>query len=162
MSDATAVAGTFFQFGYITSDIERAMDLIRQRYKVREFLTFEMGGVPYDRRSTGAQFACAWRGDVMIELIRPDQIEPGLYGEGLRADGGIALHHFGNIVADLDEFTALPGKLRERGIPIAMERTSPTGVSVVFADTRADLGHFTEFVQPGVDKPNLLDKVPRN
>ncbi|MET0371545.1 MAG: VOC family protein [Sphingobium sp.] len=151
---------TFFQLGYVTRDIGRAMELWRTRYGVSDFLSFNgRDFAPPGATGPFLDVALAYRGDVMIELIQPDVNDPGIYGDALRDDGGVTLHHLGYLVDDA-RFATIVDDCAALAIPTPVVRS--TGFCLVYADTRADSGLFTELVLPGPEVNRLFGAVPRN
>lgn len=150
---------SFFQLGYVTRDLPRAMALWRTRYGIDDFLSFDSRDFA-EPGATGpfVKVALAYHGDVMVELIQPDADDPGLYADALRADGGVMLHHLGYLV-DEARFATLESDCAALGIATPIIRTS--GVSYLYADTRADTGLFTELVFPGEQGERLFAAVPR-
>lgn len=150
----TADDGTFFQLGYVTRDLDRAIDLFRDRYGLSRILRF---GTP-----SGMDVAMAYRGDVMIELIQPVVGKEGVYIDALRADGGVRLHHLGYIVKDVAKWTEIVEQYQSDGIAVE-HRDTGAGSLLAYADTREDLGYFNEYIcitdERGHD---LFARTPRN
>jgi len=159
-----AIAGDFFQLGLVTRDLDAAMALYRDRYGVPDFFQFDTDS----RRKPGAppranmRVALAWRGPVQIELIEPNSAEPGIYADALRDDGGIALHHLGYYADDPALWAELPDRLAARNIPVPVLRHNSGGISLLYADTRPDLGLWTEFVHLHEEGRRFLENVPRH
>jgi hypothetical protein len=161
LASAPALTGDFFQLGYVTRDLERAITLYRARYGVAEFLRFDTRALaPPGASGPHIQVALAYRGPVMIELIRPEPDDPGIYRDALRADGGVNLHHLGYLV-DESRFETLADEFRAAGIAVPVQSRSPMGLSLLYADTRPDNGLFSEFVVLGDGGRRFFDAVPR-
>src|SRR4030095_7973018 len=127
--------GGLFQLGYVSADIERAIALYRDRYGVREFLRINSRALsPPDAHAPFLDLALAYTGDLMIELIQPDACDPGIYGDALRSDGRLSLHHLGYMV-EPDRFATLAEDCRGSGVAVPA-RFDNAGVAVLFADTR--------------------------
>lgn len=154
------LTGEFMQLGYVTKDIDAAIALYSERYGVSEFLRFSSPSVPVPGTPT-IEVALAYHGPVMIEFIRPDPEMPGIYGEALREDGGIAIHHLGYYV-DEARFETLGDQFRAAGIPVPVERRTPMGVSLIYADTRADTGLYSEFILLAEAGREFFAKIPKN
>ncbi len=143
--------GRFFQLGYVTRDLDAAIELWRHRYGVREFRRFDGGEV---------RFALAWDGATMIEFIEPAAEQPGIFGEALHADRAVSLHHLGYWV-DADQFDALPETCRAASLDCPIQWKTDQ-LSVFFADTRADNGLFSEFIHVPDMRVGLFSDVPHN
>lgn len=157
-----ALAGEFFQLGYVTRDLDRALRLYAERYGVPNFLRFDTRDfAPPAAPGPFMQVALAYKGPVMIELIQPDPSAPGIYADALRPDGGVNLHHLGYLVEN-ERFATLAADFRDRGIAVPVETTSGNGLALLYADTRADNGLFSEFVNPGEGGRLFFDAVPHN
>jgi catechol 2,3-dioxygenase-like lactoylglutathione lyase family enzyme len=159
---AEPLTGEFFQLGYVTRDLDRAIALYRDRYGVAEFLRFDTRATaPAGAPGPFIEVALAYRGPVMIELIRPDPLAPGIYADALRDDGGVNLHHLGYLVEAV-RFATLARDFRSCGVAVPVESVSPIGLSLFYADTRADSGLFSEFVLPGVGGDRFFASIPRS
>jgi hypothetical protein len=140
-----------YQFGYVTRDMEAAKRRITETMGVETFhereskRTVELFGRPSPFR---IQVALANIGDKQIEIILPLEGVVGFYYDGLNLDRGpLALHHIGIMVADPDEaWEPMRKAVREAGYVAALESDDPTFVRILYADTRADLGHYVEFL----------------
>jgi hypothetical protein len=163
MPDAPkALMGEFFQLGYVTRDLERALALYRDRYGVADFLVFDTRDfAPPDSPGPFMQVALAYKGPVMIELIQPDPAAPGIYADALRDDGGVNLHHLGYLVDDA-RLATLADDFRARGIAVPVETVSPAGMALIYADTRGDNGLFSEFVTLREGGRKFFGSIPRN
>ena len=157
-----ALTGEFFQLGYVTRDLDRAIALYHGRYGVADFLRFDTRDMaPPGATGPFIEVALAYRGPVMIELIRPDPADPGIYRDVLRSDGGVNLHHLGYLV-DERRFESLAADFRAAGIAVPTESRSAVGLSLIYADTRADNGLFSEYVTLGEGGRKFFDSVPRS
>jgi catechol 2,3-dioxygenase-like lactoylglutathione lyase family enzyme len=89
-------------------------------------------------------------GDIMIELISQPDDEPSVLRERFgRTQSG--LHHVAAFVENLEEAVAAE---RARGVDIALEARTTTGVDFVMVDTVATFGHMIELYEPN---PALRD-----
>jgi catechol 2,3-dioxygenase-like lactoylglutathione lyase family enzyme len=160
------LTGEFFQLGYVTRDMDRAIALYRDRYGVGNFLRFDSRRMePPGATGPFTEVALAYRGPVMIELIRPSPENPGIYQDALRADGGVNLHHLGYLV-DEARFETLPADFRAAGVQVPAESVSldgmGMGMSLHYVDTRGDNGLFSEFISLREGGRQFFDTVPRN
>jgi len=157
-----ALTGEFFQLGYVTADLDRAIALYRDRYGVADFLRFDTRTMaPPAASGPFLDVALAYRGPVMIELIQPAADDAGIYRDALRSDGGVNLHHLGYLV-DERRFESLADDFRRAGIEVPVGGVRrPTGLSLLYADTRSDNGLFSEYVALGDTARQLFESVPR-
>jgi hypothetical protein len=160
---ANAPRGEFFQLGNVTWDIESALRLYRDHYGVPNFLRFDTGDLaqPGDPPAPSMKIALGWKGPVMIELIQPNRSAPGIYVDALREDGGVSTHHLGYFV-DEATLAAMHADYLARGIEVPVETKSSIGVSLIYADTRREIGLFSELVCLSDDGRKFFDTIPRN
>ncbi|MET0182038.1 MAG: VOC family protein [Caulobacterales bacterium] len=153
----------YFQLGYVTRDIERAKTLYAERYGVRQFFHFSTGQfAPPGATGPFSEIALAYKNGVQIELIQPAPGAEGIYLDALRADGGVALHHLGYLIDTAEALSSLTQSFKNQNIPVPVENISPAGLSLIYADTRADTGLFSEFVCLGEGGRAFFDNVPQN
>lgn len=150
-------APRFFQLGYATRDLDRAVDLFGERYGVTEFLRVDtsQGSTP------GPGLALAWRGDVMIEIFQPLASSEAVYASALDR-GVVALHHLGHLVDSEEILDLIAADYEARGIAVPLRFAHRLGLSAINADTCAEVGHFSEFVVVHDEGRALFDSLPRN
>jgi extradiol dioxygenase family protein len=154
--------GEFFQFGYVTKDIDAALELYKRRYGLRKALklsTRDLGGT--GSAGTEMQVALAYLGPNMIEFIQPRTDDPAHYREALREDGGVSLHHLGYLVTE-ERFQTLARDLSSAGFDVPVNRRWPIGASVIYGDTRLDTGLYSEFVYLEPGGVEFFSQIPRN
>jgi hypothetical protein len=97
---------------------------------------------PFDHSSAYGQ-----AGDLMIELITQHNDAPSALRD-MYAGHETGIHHVACFVPDLrfalDEF-------RQRGVAIALDATTTTGVDFAILDVVATHGHMLELYEPGPD-----------
>jgi Glyoxalase/Bleomycin resistance protein/Dioxygenase superfamily len=138
---------SFFQIGYVVGDIDHAVaqftglfcatikDLIRDMR--------DQHGEP----SLIANLSHVLLNGVEIELIEPRQGWSSVYGDGTAlSKASITLHHFGFMAGDDRQWDAATAIMAASGVERAMSVDLPS-VRLIYFDTRASLGHFTELVQ---------------
>lgn len=148
----------FFQLGYVTRDVDAAVAVYTQRYGKAEFLINEPmpidGVAPPTRR-----IALAYIDDTMIELIEPDPMQRTIYNDVLPDRfGAIRLHHLGYLI---DDHQAMLRRLRESGYDVPFHGSIPGALDYSYADTRAELGHFSEFIRLDEGGRAFFGAVPR-
>lgn len=148
----------FFQLGYVTRDLDAALAGWRERFGAIEFLVTEPavidGVAPPTRR-----IALAYIDAVMIEIIEPDPGQQTIYDDALAEDPGvIRLHHLGHLI---DDHAAMLTRLATMGYDVPLHGTMPGILDYSYADTRADLGHFSEFIRLDEGGHAFFGAVPR-
>lgn len=148
----------FFQLGYVTRDLDAAIAAYGRRYGDVAFLINEpmaIGGAPPPTR----RIALAYIDDTMIELIEPDPAQRTIYDDALpERSGVIRLHHLGYLI---DDHEAMLRRLRESGYDVPLHGSIPGALDYSYADTRAELGHFSEFIRLDDGGRAFFGDVPR-
>lgn len=148
----------FFQFGYVTRDLDAACAAFRERFGQVEFLVSEPapidGNAPPTRR-----IALTYIDAVMTEIIEPDPAQTTIYDDHIPATyGPIRLHHFGYLI---DDHEAMLDRLRGMGYGVPMFGSMPGVLDYSYADTRADLGVWSEFIRLDEGGRSFFGAVPR-
>lgn len=149
----------FFQLGYVARDLDAAIARYRERFGEVEFLVNEPQPINGKAAPT-KRIGLTWIDDVMIELIEPDPAQQTIYDDAVPADpGAITLHHFGYLIDDHD---AMLQRCRDMGYEIPMEGRMPGALGYIYADSRAELGHFVEFITLEEGGRQFFGAVPRH
>lgn len=148
----------FFQFGYVTRNLDAACATFRRKFGPVEFLTNDPapidGVAPPTRR-----IALTYIDDVMTEIIEPDPAQKTIYDDALPAtEGPIHLHHFGYLI---DDHEAMLKRLAAMGYTVPLFGAMPGGLDYSYADTRADLGIWSEFIRLDEGGRAFFEAVPR-
>ena len=153
------------QLGYVTKDLERATAFYERKLGAGTFavadheLTVDVGGRP---RDLAMRVALAWVGDHQIEIIQPVSGAVKHYRDGVDFDRSVVvLHHVGiGIPGPLAAWDKMVEEVRASGdeftVMFAADPTPDFSVRFAYVDTRADFGHFTEYLwwSPGVKAGN--------
>ena len=136
--------GTVSQIGYVVADMDRALEYWIQQMHAGPFFVFEHANLEKQIYRGGASavdatLAVGNSGDVQIELIFQENDAPSVYKEFADA-GRYGMHHIGLMPED---YTASCERYRAQGFEAAFE-CSIGGTDLVYFDTVATLGHFTE------------------
>lgn len=151
--------GGFFQLGYITRDLDAAIGAFRDRFGAAEFTIFSPPTRPDGTPSPARRIGLTYVDEMMIEIIEPDTGQSTIYDNCLPDQAGtMCLHHLGYLVDDLD---ATLEQLRATGFAIALEARVTDMLDVCFADTRAELGHYSEFIRLADGGRSFFGSVPR-
>jgi hypothetical protein len=153
--------GDFFQLGYVTGDLDKSMTFFRESQGVDSFFTFDTRALfpDGDPSRSHVRVGLAYLGTVMIELIEPDAKNAGIYGDALRGDGGLMLHHLGYLITP-DVHAGLVDRLTHSGIAVPAA-SDGAGIAYIYADTRKQNGLFTEFVRKCDSSAEFFASVPR-
>ncbi len=145
-----------YQFGYVTTDIDRACEHFHKTLGIEDFFRREIDAVAEldgEEAPFVIRLAMANLGEKQVEIIQPIRGVTDFYTKGLDLEGSVvALHHFGVLVngseAAWDEMKA---DLNAAGTRLVLQDQQPRPASQHFAyfDTRADYGHYLEFLWRG-------------
>lgn len=136
-----------FQICYVTADLDAGMKQLSAMHGVERFRVKRdvgsMPGMPTMRINEAHVFI----GPVQIELIQPAGGDDALYRDVCAHDGhSLRLHHYAMWVDDAAEFDGLPAVLKEQNVLMTFLSTVPGVGGVIYADLRAALGHYLEYV----------------
>jgi len=153
-----------WQLGYVTTDLDRAVDQLTDRYGLEQVVRVPSEGAQFFKADRPvpfeAKFAMGARGGLIVELIEPVSGEVGFYRDALPADGsfGVCPHHLGVFIPTGEaEWERLNGTLAGAGLRVDYTFLIPGRVRAGYVDTRAELGHFIEvcqFEQEDLDRFN--------
>ncbi|MFV8818708.1 VOC family protein [Haliea sp. E17] len=146
-----------FQMAYVTTDIERAGRLFRERLGIREFTRLE-GETP-DGGFIKADFA--WVGSIMYELIEPQGPGSEIFSDRLPRTEEFVLkhHHLGYLVQSQAQWDALLANAENNQLRIASHSSNPL-VEVCFVEVPG-LEHYLEYLFASELGMNFFDSVAR-
>lgn len=155
--------GQIFQTAYVTTDMDCAVAIFRDRYGIGQFFRSGRRTVPLE--SSGqmtVEIALAWSGDTMIEIIQPLADDVAIYADWLPREGfGLRFHHVAvrlHSTSEWDEMLRRNEKLGHRVI----FRLTASNTRALYIDTAAELGHYVEYLLY-LDPPNTsLPRIPQN
>jgi hypothetical protein len=137
-----------YQNAYITHDLDKAMQIVTDRYDVKDYITFEPDMVlktPDGDRQASVRVALGWCGDVQIELIQPVSGWTDPYAVVLPADTSDVAPRFHHIAVRRDNLEEMRAEIARLGLPVVFEGEVP-GLIFIYLDARESLGHFFEYV----------------
>jgi hypothetical protein len=157
--------GGFRQFGYVTTDLDQAIEIFAQRYGFPSFARFNgKRAVEYQGQPAmlDLSFALADFDGGQIELIQPNPGCVALYSDGLPKSGfAMHLHHVAMpFDGDAARWEGFAAELAAQGRSLAMEVRLSERSGFLYVDERATLGHYLEYVWsegPG----RLEERTPR-
>lgn len=137
-----------FQQGYVTRDLDRAMALYGPIAGVADFTVFDLElplRTPQGDRAMQLRVATGWAGTMQIELIQPvsGYIDP--YVGGLPTDPADFTPRFHHVAVRRDDPEQMAREVAALGLPLWFE-TGGAGISSMFVDAAASIGHPIEFV----------------
>jgi hypothetical protein len=159
LADALVGPG-FYKLGYVTTDLERAIDVFTGTLGFGEFARFapSMEVTTSDGRTGPASLSCAFSTgrELVVELMQPLDGLVDIFREPLAdADGfAVVFHHTGVLVDDLEAV--------KKQLPAApaWESWIPGRMGVTY--TRLpELGHYVEHVEYTGDGGDFLASVRR-
>jgi hypothetical protein len=149
-----------FQTAYVTRDLDRAVEIFQRQFGIRSFQF--VPGNQVDEH-TRIDFALAWLGDEMVELIQPTGNGGSFYEVMLGPDPlGIRLHHFGHLVPNRTEWDRLREQVSREGYPTPLQGSVAGFLSYLYVDTRAHTGHYLEYILCEPAGQAFFDGVPRS
>ena len=151
-----------FQIAYVVDDVEQAMAAFGKSHGVARWDVMDMAAMA----GPGAPLkfiATAWAGDVMIELLQPDEDVPSIYA-GWQAQTGrpFRLHHLGFLVDSAEQLVAHRQQLIANGYPVATEGSFGDSLDFAYLDTTADFGHYYELIWLKAGGEAFFDRIPLN
>ena len=143
-----------WQLGYVTTDLDRAMDVMAEQFGLRDAVKLPAGGATFlagERPAEWeARFAMGARGGLIVELIEPVAGEVEFYRRFLPDDGSFAVrfHHFATFVPTGDEeWERVRAILVRAQLRFDYTVAIPDRVRAGYVDTSASLGHLIEVCQ---------------
>ncbi|MFA7554040.1 MAG: VOC family protein [Spongiibacteraceae bacterium] len=159
---------SFFQFGYVTNDVEQAMANLDKNFGVKNFLTVgEMASKVKlaDGREVTNELILAFAnvGDQQVELIQPVNDASGLYVGALpqREGFSMVLHHLGHRFSDLAQWNSFRDQLDLNTHKLAFENNGGS-FHYLYTDERDSLGHFMEYMWLDDEGAAMFDAIPQN
>jgi hypothetical protein len=143
-----------WQVCWVTSDFDRGVAVLRDRFGVENFTELPTEGATFLRGSEPVDWevriGMGSRGGLIAELIEPVSGEVEFYRRPLPGDGsfGLRLHHLAASVQLGDEvWESLEQLLASQGLSFDYTVLIPDRVRAGYVDTTAELGHFLEICQ---------------
>jgi hypothetical protein len=151
-------AGRFFQLGYVVRDLDAGLEGMRGRTGAADWQV--------KRLAPGSVIegtALAYANGIMLELIAVDGGNvPAVYASHVPAAADEArLHHLGFMMATKEEFDAVIERSQVAGVAEAAS-FEHDGVFSYYADSRAQVGCYTEYVYLSPPIRDYFASVPYN
>jgi hypothetical protein len=150
-----------FQLAYVVSDITAAVAFGRKRFTIPNFQINL--NVPLETREGVAKchFAIAFLGETQVELIQPAGGADAVYRDVLTGDGHMRLHHVGVLIRNAADWAQQKADILAAGLDTPVAGDFAGMMHYLYADTRAELGHYTEYMYQTEAGASLFDAVPR-
>lgn len=150
-----------FHLGYVVLDLEKVMDNMRERFGVAKWKVLSLPeGAP------AKAIGFAYVQETMIELVEVDLAQELMAihrGWIPQSTSDAKLNHVAYLVDSEDELASLVDRFEAAGVATAwLDSFGDIFSRYYYADTTAQLGHFTEFVCLGPAGRDFLAQVPRN
>ncbi len=141
------IVGRHYQNAYVTRNVDKAVAQFRERADVRAIHEIELPVHIWTQQGEGTgvqKLAFVWVEDLNYELIEPKEGDVlAIYRDALPTDDRLAFHHVCHVVDDWD---ALMAQVAQQPYPIVLKGGTPGKLQFLYLDTRAWLGHYTEYV----------------
>jgi hypothetical protein len=141
------------QNAYVTHDLDRAVEMIGNRYGVEKFDRFEPDMIvrtPAGEQPMVNRVASFWAGMLNIEIIEPVSGAIEHYLTMMPADRKDYVPRFHHVSLRRDDEAAMRKEIAELGFPLAFEgplsiKSAIPNIIFVYLDARETLGHYVEF-----------------
>ncbi|MFV8816561.1 VOC family protein [Haliea sp. E17] len=141
------------QNAYVTHDLDRAMEIVGNRFGVEHFDRFDPEMVidtPTGLQPLVTRVASFWAGGLNVELIEPVSGYVDHYLTMLPEDRSDAVPRFHHISLRRDDEAVMRAEIEQLGLPLAFEGPRSTknplpSLVFIYLDGRATLGHYVEF-----------------
>ena len=134
-----------FQIGYVTNDLDRAVDIFRTQFRIEKFRANDAempGGTKISTRTV-------WIGSTMYEIACGSGPGMEAFSKYAPPDGEfvLKLHHFGYLVPDEEAWQAMEREVARGGWQMYMSNDTPGYVKACFVEV-PEIGHLIEFILP--------------
>lgn len=138
----------FYQFTYVTDDLDSAIDFFKACFGINQFLEMKPLEIPLVNGERG-QFDCAlaYLGAVEIELLCPRGGAVDIYADQLSSRPfAIRHHHTSRLFVDYDEYERRNREFHDMGMPILADNNkgNPSVSRFYYVDSRQEIGHYLE------------------
>lgn len=155
--------GPVFQTGYVTEDLDRAIDLFaRDHGIVNWFRTPTVTLATVTGGEMSVDIGLAWVGRTMVEIVALGGGDDHLYRQILPpGEFAVRFHHLGYRIHNADEWKALQDLAAEKGLKTVLDvKTAST--DAIYLDTRDRLGHYMEYLYYHDEPNSSLPRIPQN
>lgn len=151
-----------FQTAYVVDDVQQAMASFAANYGISQWDVMDMVAIAGAGHALTV-IANAWAGDMMIELMQPDETVASIYaGWQKHVDHSIRLHHLGFLVDSEAQMAEHTQQLVKNGHPIVAEGSFGDVLDFAYADTTVQLGHYYEIIRLKAEGNSFFGRIPIN
>lgn len=152
----------FFQLGFVCADIAAGAETLKRMYGVPEFWMGPRGTVHSADGPMEVDGAVAFVGNVQIELLAPAGRADAVYRDFVPPEpGGVRLHHCCHLIDSQQRWEQLLTSVAASGLATPIRGQYLDLAHYLYIDTRATLGHYTEFLYQTEAGRDLFKDVPR-
>ena len=147
------------QLGYVVTDFDKAAEGFRTRYGIDRWKV-----IPLDAGSPSSRIAMAYLGNTIFELVEVDlSVELlDIHRGWLPEDPAEArLNHVAFMLDSLEEWQGAQDQFRGAGVAMPVSMSFGDIFEFFYADTVAQLGHWSEFLCLGPAGKDFLADIPR-
>jgi hypothetical protein len=156
----------FYQNGYVTNDLDRAIDVFASRYGVARFAVTRARPIELEGGAMlHLDMAMGFVGPVQYEILQPAGGADGIYRRALEGGGEgfkLRFHHHAYLVASPEDLLARRRCLEAGGHPIVLCGGRPGANQFFYADATATLGHHLEYLYICPERMSVHANMPRN
>lgn len=138
----------YFQNGYVTRDLDRALDLVASQFGLGDFSRMDLELpliTPNGAKTACLRVATAWADRLQLELIEPVSGHVDHYLRVLPEDVADATPRFHHVAVRRESEQEMRRDVARLGLPVVFE-TEGAGIHCMFVDARPHLGHHLELV----------------
>ena len=148
--------GGFYQFGYVTRDLDAAIDTLRDQFGIERYRR--------KRNTPWMEAIHAWVGNTQIEVLELSAGALQMFIDYIPDEpGALKLQHLGRRIDTVEQWDSLQQAIQAGGFEAPLNATVMDGhLRAVYVDTRALLGIYSEYVFMTGPALAIYDDVPRN
>jgi hypothetical protein len=150
---------TVIQHGYVVRDLEASLAYWIETMRAGPFYVVDnaLDGMTYRGQPTSVRWttALAYRGNMLIEIIRQNDDSPSIYREQLDVRGP-GFHHF---MLKTSDFDATLARFESAGCPAAFGRMGSGEERFMYVDAVKPLGCFVELYDMAQGTLDLFRRI---
>jgi hypothetical protein len=155
---ASVLLESHFQVAYVTSDIDRCLQVADERYGLKKLhrVEGEMPSGGYLRAAFG------WAGPLMYEFIQADGPGADFYNKRLPL-GGFAIrhHHLGYLIEDQERWDALEARIAREGWKVVFDVRTEGFLRAIYIEA-PEFEHYLEYILPEAGGVAFFESLPNN
>jgi hypothetical protein len=149
----------WFQVAYVTTDIERAKQVLGERYGLT---AYKDNSADLPEGDGHMWVALAWAGPTMYEIIQAEGPDCEFYTRRLPKDGfAIRHHHLGYLVDSEAAWAGLEARIARESLTVPLQSNMPGFLRALYVEA-PELGHYLEYIFPEAAGVEFLESAPNN